>query len=370
MNILLYQCRMWKIGGIESFNLNFCKRLSKYYNITVVVDHAEEAELTELSKYAKCIVFDDQYFETDVCIYASAWGKRPEDHIKAKKYIQMVHADFVQLDKNNLWNFSYEKTPLTSEHWCGGENIAKTFKERYGYDCKVIHYLLDDSVKIQPVLHLISLTRIAKEKGMNRIVDFARILKKSGRKFNWDIWGWAYDQGFENRIRKLLENVPEVSFRGIGRDLASFVADADYLVQLSDTEGYCFSIYEALSYNTPVIATDFPNAREQIVNGENGYIVDMKLDCIDDKFLDKIYTKIPKFKFKEIATEADWVTAIGKPSKKKSEVKIVQPQKIVVQCIKKHFDVKEQKHRKKGDLYKITENRAEKLMKLNFIKII
>lgn len=367
MRVILYQAHQNVVGGVETFNINFCKRMSKHYNILFVCDSGDPEKLREIKKYVDVVVYDEQFFEADIVIYSSAWGKRPEEHFKAKKYVQMVHADFNGLEKH--WNFNYKKTPKVTEHWGGGETIARTFKERYGEDCKVVPYLLDDTIKPERVLRLITLSRIAKEKGFLRVVKLAKLLKENGKPFNWDIWGGGLDQGYVNNIKNQLKDIPEVSFRGEGKNLHSFVADADYLVQLSDTEGYSFSMYEALSLNTPVIATDFPNALEQVTDGKNGYIVDMNLDCVDKKFLNKLYSKIPEFEFKVRATEEDWIKVIGKPSKK-DKVKIKNPPLIPVLCTKSYTDLLLQRRVVRGEIIKVSRFRANHLKGLGLINII
>ena len=67
----------------------------------------------------------------------------------------------------------------------------------------------------------------------------------------------------------------------------------DYVVQLSDTESFCLTMYEALQNHVPVLVTPFPNATLDIKNGKNGYILpfDMKLT---EKDIKKIVNNIPK----------------------------------------------------------------------------
>lgn len=59
-----------------------------------------------------------------------------------------------------------------------------------------------------------------------------------------------------------------------------YVADADYAVLLSSTEGLPYTIQEALQYGTPCIVTDIGGNTEVIKDGVNGYIVplDMNFD--------------------------------------------------------------------------------------------
>ena len=89
---------------------------------------------------------------------------------------------------------------------------------------------------------------------------------------------------------------------GVSYDLPSYVADCDYLIHLSLTEGDPYCTKEALQVNTPCITTSYPATYEQIVDGENGYILDFDLFKNGTnkewfKVIDKIYNRIPKFKY-------------------------------------------------------------------------
>jgi hypothetical protein len=175
-------------------------------------------------------------------------------------------------------------------------------------------------------------------------------------------------------MQKSLENVPEVSFRGLGRDLMSYVADADFLCQFSDTEGYAFSMHEALSVNTPVLATAFPNAFEQITEGKNGYILPFELfrngtDKEWKKVLDKLYKKL-EFEFKPLSSEEDWIKIIGKPDGKRKKVKVKQPDKIMIKCIKAYKDVQLERRVLKGEVLEVSKPRAKHLEVLGVASIL
>ena len=365
MRIILHQTEQWRMGGIEKFNLNFCKRLCKYYDITFLYNSGDPRQIAELSKYVKTVRFDNQVFETDLVIFSSVYGFRPEDNINADKCVQMIHADFLGMDQT--WKFVLKPLKKVDEYWTGGENMAKTFEEKFGIKCKIIPYLLDDEVKVEKVLHLISTTRFAKEKGMDRMIQMAKMLDQYGRKWNWDIWGDGFDPAFNAKFKKGMEDFQEVSFRGLGYNLASNVAEADYLVQLSNTEGYAFAIAEALQLETPVISTNFANAYEQITDGVNGYIVKMDLS---DLSIEKIYNNIPYFHYKEISTEQDWINVIGKPDGKRKKTKIITPKQSKVKCIKKYFDVKLQSRVKRDKIYDVEVNRAKELENKGLVMIL
>ena len=59
-----------------------------------------------------------------------------------------------------------------------------------------------------------------------------------------------------------------------------YMKNADIYVQTSRFEGYCLTLGEARILNTPVISTKFDVVYNQLVDGENGLIVDMKPKAI------------------------------------------------------------------------------------------
>ena len=78
-------------------------------------------------------------------------------------------------------------------------------------------------------------------------------------------------------------------------DIKPYIARADYLVQLSDVEAFCYSIQEALQLKVPVLSTPIETLSEiGFKNGKNGYILPFNIEDISDKDIKKIYNKIPK----------------------------------------------------------------------------
>ena len=65
-----------------------------------------------------------------------------------------------------------------------------------------------------------------------------------------------------------------------------YISKADIYVQPSRHEGYCLSLAEAKCLCKPIITTNFTGAKEQIINGHNGYIVNDEEDLYERiKFL-------------------------------------------------------------------------------------
>ena len=61
-------------------------------------------------------------------------------------------------------------------------------------------------------------------------------------------------------------------------DITSYIADADYLVQLSENgEAYGYSVAESLTLGTPVIVTPVEAFLEiGVKDGENGFVLDWR----------------------------------------------------------------------------------------------
>lgn len=141
------------------------------------------------------------------------------------------------------------------------------------------------------------------------MLKLAQELKKAKVKFRWTIFTDL------NLYGQRPFNIEEIVYMQPNHDFWDYIVEADYGVQLSDTEGYSYFINECLEYGTPVICTNFPSAYESVQDGVNGYILDMNLSNLD---VDKILNKIPKnFKYIEKCDENDWIKILDTKKERK-----------------------------------------------------
>lgn len=311
-NIILYHNNLLRFGGVDTFVYNFTKKLKKYYDITFLYSIADEENLKRIKENVKNVEKYDsnKKYICDICVCASAWGEYPESVVaKSGRYIQMVHADYVRAKEVN---FTYNKWHKTTEHVGVSDHVCKIFKKLYPKE-KItrIYNILDETQETKPILKLISATRVSKEKGYERMLKLAQELKKAGIKFRWTIFT---DLDLYN---KKPFNLEEIVYMKPSHDFWDYIVEADYGVQLSDTEGYSYFINECLEYGTPVISTNFPSAYESIEDGKNGYILDMNLINLN---VDKIARNIPNnFEYKEKCTEKDWINFFNKKIERKEK---------------------------------------------------
>lgn len=197
------------------------------------------------------------------------------------------------------------------------------------------------------------------------MVKLANMLKANNIKFRWTIFTDL------NLYNKRPIDLEEVVYMKPSYDFTDYIKEADYGVQLSDTEGYSYFINECLQQNTPVICTNFPSAYESVEDGVNGYILDMNLSNLN---LDKIVNNIPNgFVYIEKCTEKDWIELLNKKVERKNnrmfEIKANQDYKDTRPEFIEEYKEKEIKYNldgsaaiKQGDIYIINNKiRAEEI---------
>lgn len=259
-----------KIGGIETF-LYYMSKLYSIYDITIVYKEADEKQLKRLKNYVRCIKYQEQELECEKAFFN--YNLDIIDRVKAKEYYQIIHGDY------KATGMPCNTNPKITKYLAVSKIAADSFFEETGLKPEVIYNPLSID-KPKKILKLVSATRLTNEKDYNRMIKLAEELTKNNIPFEWNVFTNKSDINSEFFIvRKPKLNI------------INDIAEADYLVQLSDSEGYCYSIVEALSVRTPVICTDIPVIKEIGVNENNSYILNMDMSNIN---VDKIYKEIPK----------------------------------------------------------------------------
>lgn len=325
------------IGGIETY----CYELAKKYkdkDITFVYsdETSDRKQLNRIRKYCRVIKQPYESKQKIKCKRLFIMYRSNIDLFEADEVIQIIHADYeAQKLKPNL-------DERIKEHYAVSKSVAEAYERISGVNVKVAYNPLTIE-KPKKILKLISATRLTKEKGKDRMIKLANALDKAGIPYEWRI--------FTNDCLPIPnENVIYMKPR---LDIRDYIADADYLVQLSDTEAFSYSILESLCLGTPVIITAIPSSIEMgVENGINGYILDFNMKDIP---ITQIYENIPKIAFKspkDIYNEL----LIDEPTTYKGE-KIVK-----VKCIKSYYDNELEKQIAKNEILKVRISRAEELI--------
>ncbi len=287
-SIIIYQQYLYKIGGIETFLYNLTKQY-KERNIAIVVNVIDAFKAMEIAEHADVIIDKpENTYECDVLILGNYNCTPALDKTTFKVAYQMIHADWMALKAYPVWrNYKWIPDKRVSKIITVSETARIGLKKAFKLESEVIYNILDNEPN-DDVLRLITLSRASQEKGIGRIIKMAQEFKKQNKKFIWFLCT-PFEQ-IDGKCGPLLHSIPEIILIPSSPNNKALIECCDYLVQLSDTESFCYSAFEALQRKVPVILTDFIEARNIVVDGENGYLLDMELNNLD---INKIFNKIP-----------------------------------------------------------------------------
>ena len=343
---LFYFNTLNSIGGIETFFNQLCKKYGKDYDITILYRQGDPAQVSRLSKMVRVRKYHDG--ERIRCKRAfCAFNTDILDYIDADEYYQMLHGDYKKL------GVLPQKHELLEEYVACSEVVRDAYKDVTGKVAQV-SYNPYTPEKPRKVLRLISATRLTPDKGWDRICVLADALTEAGIPFLWDIFTDQHNKAVTNTSMVL--HPPRL-------DVVDFIADADYFVQLSDAEGYCYSVVEALSVGTPVIVTDFPVAHEiGVENGKNGWVLPMNMENLP---IEQIYKGLRKFKYTPM--EDRWGELLL-PVAPDYEEQMKLP--ATVRCKKIFYDLEQKRMVNFGEEWECTLGRAEQLFDIGVVDII
>lgn len=365
--IIFYQSNFCQMGGVETFAYNWCFWLRHFFDITILYCTGDAERIFKMSKLVKCEKLDEnKTYECDIFFRNSVWGFQPHN-IKAKRSIEMRHANYKYLLDEGLLYKQYH--PMGIEEIVGcGEYVSKMSDLVLHDKPTTIRNILLPRKKTNKVLHLISCTRIDPAKGWDRMQKMAQMMRDAGIKFTWDI--------FTNSTNYIKENkFEEIHFWKQRYDIWDYLASADYTVLLSDSEGMPYTVQESLQYQVPCIVTDVGGCTELIKDGVNGYVVPLDMDFDINKI-----AKIPKCKEYDNEALEKWLQFLNYDIKKDDLKKVIndisneeeKEMLVKVRCIMKngYDDIELGRHIQLDEEYVVKENRAEYLRNNGAIEII
>lgn len=345
VQVLLYTSYLHIIGGIETFVLNYVELIGQHYSIGVLCPKLPGRMQNMIRK--KCKLFTEKEpISCDTLIMIRMMDLKPE-YVTAKKSIRMCHACKSEPD----WYIRGDCDEIV--------NVSEASLKSFGNAGRVIYNPLIKSEK--KALIFVSATRIpALDKGKNadRMLKLADMLNNKGIPFLW----FNFSDIPLNDAPKGFVNI------GVFHDLQPLIARADYLVQLSDHEGFGYSVLEALLNKTAVICTPFETTKELgVIDGVNGYIIPFDLQFDVTKLL-----KVPEFDF-EYDNESivkKWKSLLGKAKPFTKYVAPADTDICTVKALRDYQDIVLKRVIRKGTEFNVTSLRAQDLVEKNLCRII
>lgn len=210
------------------------------------------------------------------------------NNINAKMKILWLHSEVKSISENEKEGY-YDIYNKYDQIICASKtikqqliNIFPMFSKRIKVIYNIINKekILDKAnigekfVKIKNKKIILTVARLSPEKGCTLLLDAAKQLKEENVDFIWYIIGnGPMEDEIKMQIKKykLEENI---KLMGRKENPYGYFKTCDIYVQPSFEEGYGITVAEAKIFCKPIVITNFGTAKEHIINGENGYIVD------------------------------------------------------------------------------------------------
>lgn len=332
------------IGGVESFLYYLAKSYNKY-DITVFYKKGDPKQIERLTKLVRVKKYYGQKIVCDKIFFAYFFSD-VIDNVTANEYAFIVHADYGVVGKR----YPPILHPKITKYYGVSQVACDSFHKLTGKPVELLYNPIDISDTKRTLL-LVSATRLSFEKGADRITKLATAFEQNDIPYIWIIFTDKYQGGVSGHNFVYVD--PTL-------DISDYLRKADYVVQLSDSEAFCYTVVEALMLGTPVIVTKCPVFKELgIKNGVNGFLVNF--DMTDLPIAD-IYTK--KLEFQYTPPKSNWENVLVH---KKSTYR---KDKVVVECIKPYWDLQLSKNMTYKDRYEVPLARAAHLSSIGLVTIV
>lgn len=189
-------------------------------------------------------------------------------------------------------------------------SMQKLFPRQKGKIYCIENIIADKTVNIYPIgsnnfqddfsgKRLVTVGRVCSDKGLDYALEACRILKEQGERFRWYWIGPYTDLSLLKERTATLNINEEFVFLGATDNPYDYMRNAYLLIHPSKFEGKAVAVEESKVLAIPVVATNYSTVSNQIVDGENGSIVEMNADALAKKI--KYYLQHPELREKQHA---------------------------------------------------------------------
>lgn len=283
------------------------KKYSAIHQFTpsIVTGDGVSSAIFFTQKVLKELGFNSEIFANHIDSHLINGVKHIDDYSQSKNQLLLYHHSVGHKQHENIMNFLDEKVlvyhNITPSHFfashphlkkicnLGREQLASSvhcFSKAYAdsnYNAKELEYLgyknistisiLVDLESKKKIIHdetivcqnantynILTVGRIVSNKCQHEIINTIFYLKQNGIKnLKLFIVGGTSEPDYEEYLKTLVQNLSlqdEVVFTGKVNDeeLVSYYKSADVFITLSNHEGFCIPLVEAMMYDTPVLA--------------------------------------------------------------------------------------------------------------------
>ena len=332
------------IGGIESHLRYLAKRYAGRYEITIFYKTADVEQLNLLKRYARVVLLEKNDRVKCKKLFC-CFNREILDQAEWERSYLVLHGDYKDMvRRGQLAESALPRDDRIDEYLGVSQLVCDSWFELTGIKATNISepVVLD---KCDKPLMFVSATRLTPEKGWNRMVALANKMNECGVNFTW----FVYTNSEQPSVRNMVVLKPRYN---ITEKLGGY----DAYIQLSDNEGFCLSIVEALMRGVPVIATDLPVLKELDLNDKNSIILPFDMSDIPIERIKNIH----KLKFKYEPPEERWDEFLDHtPPSKGKDIEVIALDGSKARGI---VDVELGRVPEMGERWKVTKARYEDLI--------
>ncbi|WP_180108595.1 glycosyltransferase family 4 protein [Acinetobacter sp. YH12147] len=132
----------------------------------------------------------------------------------------------------------------------------------------------DEKIKISFLL----IARLLGDKGVREYAEAAKIIKHKYPHVEFNLVGWIDENPAAIEQSELDTWIADARLKYWGKlsDVRPAIAESSVYVLPSYREGTPRTVLEAMAMGRPIITTDAPGCRETVIQGENGFLVEVK----------------------------------------------------------------------------------------------
>ena len=185
-----------------------------------------------------------------------------------------------------------------------GEEIVKAVPHTFAVERmkKMAKYDANVFNRTENVPVVLTVARLDKQKGIDIAIEAHEKLLQKGIKHYWFVVGEGNGNGDEEKYHQMVTDKKlseSFIFLGGKDNPYPYFKECDIYVQPSRYEGYCITVAEARVFRTPIVATDFDGAREQLRDNETGFIVSCTVDAISESMENLLKSSALRNKFSD-----------------------------------------------------------------------
>ena len=130
----------------------------------------------------------------------------------------------------------------------------------------------------KPKLSFLLIARLLDDKGVREYAEAAKLIKQQHPEVEFHLVGWIDENPAAIQQSELETWISDARLKYWGKlsDVRPAIAESSVYVLPSYREGTPRTVLEAMAMGRAIITTDAPGCRETVIQGENGFLVEVK----------------------------------------------------------------------------------------------